>query len=154
MIIYLNQLGGVLGDIAIDSCYDGHGLPHEVNAWPGEHRKLSPFPFRPCRIPSNGSTQLRGLLTRQDPDHAIVPHSEVDADSLDLGMRIGTAHEGGVHGPRQADIIDVTRTPREKAQVLAAGDACTDILGCPQAHPAPPGRIAWAAARIEVTMWT
>ena len=147
VIIHLDELRRVLGDVAIDAP-PRWPRPGPQNARAARRAPETSVPFHPghSESPRIGRASRAASSPVRTPDHAVEPCSAIGAHGPDLRMGIGAPHEGGVHGAGQPDVVDVARAPVRKREVLAAGDALPDLLGRPQAHWAPP-LPAWPGPR-------
>jgi hypothetical protein len=123
LVLDLDRVEGVLGDVAVLGRHDGHDLAGEASAVGGHV-----VPGSPLRIG-------RALLRLDEAQHVPAGDDAVDArdlqrvgivDTLDEGVGVGTAQHGRVQHARQHDIVDVLAAAGEEAGILVALDRLSD----------------------------
>ena len=122
-VIDLDQLGEILGPIAILGDHQGHGLADEAH--PVGRQQLR------HGLADAGMAEARdqrlvdeGQIARGQHQQRAGRQRSVCIDTTDLGMRHRTADEGGMDHAVEMDVVGEARPPGEKALVFDARLRC------------------------------
>ena len=141
LVAHLDQLGGVLGDVAILRDHERDHLAHVADAVGGERRLGARLGEGGMRDEERRRlVQLAEVGRRQDQVNAGQGARPRRVDRHDARMAVRTAEAGGVQHPLEVDVVHEAAEAAEQPRVLVAGNARAD-------HPRAHDRGASAARR-------
>ena len=103
LVIHLDEIAGVLGDVAVLGYHGGHAFAAVVHLLDRDH-------VLDDQTGAERRQGIRGLADaagRDDGDHPGQLLGRVGADREDLRVRVRAADDRRVRHPRQLDVVDV-----------------------------------------------
>ena len=134
LVLDLDELAAVLGDVAGRGDHGGDGLADVANAVDWQQRAV-PFPrLRPRRAGDDLGHSLE-VAGRDDGGDPVERPRLRRANTKDVRVRVRAADERNVEHPRQAHVVEESCAAAEELRVLHAWQALTDVAERPAHRP-------------------
>ena len=150
LVVDLDQLGRVLGDVARARDDDRDRLADVAHAVDGQHAPDAGLRLRPGGDRRGERREIEQILAGDDERDTLEGACSRGVDSDDPGMGIRAAVEGDMERAGRLDVVEVRSPAREEARVLGAHHSGADVTA---GHPAS-SRRARAARCTASTMPT